>query len=206
MRTEQTSRLWDEITCEWEPVDPKLAAVAVFIPPGKALRRYQQVRDKALRHKPPLGTGSPRRQLTDTEQIASGGRTIVNDALNGIKKTGRIELKTEDGDRWVRRTGEQPCGECSLCKPDDVDRALRDASTSAVMDTEVVPLEQEPPALTAEDFVTAINNLWTIVESLQAQEQKHYRDLLALKHRVDALYVTRKTERKRMRAGKPQPR
>lgn len=109
----ETKRLLDKASWEWQPLEPVLAEMSELIAPGKALRKYQAKRAISDQKR----TGQlPERILSESEQIKSGARSFVRGSLNAQRKTGRIEVKEEDGVEYFRlgerRTSTKPCSAC----------------------------------------------------------------------------------------------
>lgn len=91
-----TERLLAAVTWEWQKAEDLMELLIPTVAPGKAKRTYENRMGKYVKG------NTARPQLTEDEQIASGARAIVNDRIGSQAESGRIEVKTEDGERWVR--------------------------------------------------------------------------------------------------------
>jgi hypothetical protein len=121
-----TRRLLEQVTWDWQQLDPMITEAMKVVPPGKAIRRYQS--NKAG-NKPPSGEGPPKAPLSEAEQIVSGQRSIVNDALGTLKSGGYVEV--DPGPRLVRRKSQvaedvicDHCGRAPQTEPIMMDRAV----------------------------------------------------------------------------------
>lgn len=103
-RSDITSeRLLEYLSWDWQDVEELRQRLIPTVAPGKALRTYQS------RYK---GKGpSP---LTEDEQIISGARAIVNDRINTVASSGRIEY---DNDRTRLRFTERRVVDKTGCCP-----------------------------------------------------------------------------------------
>lgn len=83
---------------DWHRVPVVVDRLASQIAPGKALRRYDS-REKTRQEKE-----GPRRgpELSDSDKIASGQRTLANVAFNSMKKN-YLDVELREGERWVRK-------------------------------------------------------------------------------------------------------
>jgi hypothetical protein len=113
----ETSKLLDAVSWEWQPLEPILAEMAMHIPPGRGLRKYQQRRNSEQARKGTTAVAS--KALSEDEQIASGARQLARSALHSQSR--RIEVETVDGVEMVRfinrrataeLTEGQPCPTC----------------------------------------------------------------------------------------------
>jgi hypothetical protein len=110
----ESQRFLDCMTWDWQPLSAVLAETVKVIPPGKALRKYQQ--SKAASDRTRSGAGPTRPPLSEDEQIASGARSIARDRYNSFKQSGRIEIRVADGEEQVRFRSAVGAGEhCPTC-------------------------------------------------------------------------------------------
>lgn len=189
-----TKLLWDRSSWEWQPVEPVVADAMRLVPPGKALRRYQD-RSAAARER----AGAKKadyRELSEAEQIASGQRAFARDGLSSLRTNGHLE--TEDGPEgqyFRRRSQVGPADRCPHCgrpgaevKPGSPPGARPDESRGPAGDGRpgvVVPFERERSreadseqlreALeerdrdsepTMQEVLLAVSELVTVVESM----------------------------------------
>lgn len=89
----------------WYPAEEILDRLSGQIAPGKALRRYND-REATRQEKEGPRKGP---ELSESERIASGQRTLANVALNSMKKN-YIDIAYTDSGRIVRKrpTGDNP--------------------------------------------------------------------------------------------------
>lgn len=110
---EHTARLLEMVSWDWQPLAPLVEKAAAVIPPGKALRRYQ--RNRAQHEKSRSGEGPVKAPLSETEQIASGRKSLMTDALGTLRKQ-LVETEDRPDGRWVRRRSQVPPSErCPHC-------------------------------------------------------------------------------------------
>lgn len=84
---------------EWVPVEELMQRGMTFVPPGKALRRYQNFRAS------PSIIGKvavPKPLPNEDSQIRTGARSIVNDWYRSAGLYPHLQFKEEDGVKYVR--------------------------------------------------------------------------------------------------------
>lgn len=112
--TTWSKRVWDSVGWDWVPVDPIVLDAMRMVPPGKALRRYQEqlARARARAKAAP----APHRELTEAEQIASGQRAFVRDAIGSLRTGGHIETEQREEGQYARRRSQvAPSERCPHC-------------------------------------------------------------------------------------------
>lgn len=110
---EHTAKLLSQMTWDWQPLEPMLDTAARVIPPGKALRRYQ--RNRTQHEKSRTGEGPTKAPLSESEQIASGAKSLMTDAL-GTLRNKFVEVERREDGRWARRKSQvAPADRCPHC-------------------------------------------------------------------------------------------
>jgi hypothetical protein len=97
---------------EWHPFEDIVNRLASTVPPGKALRRYDQREEYRRQH---YGKERVHAELTEGEKIASGQRTLAVVAVHSLRKR-YVELNEER--TQIRRRPGVSSGESSVPEPD----------------------------------------------------------------------------------------
>lgn len=190
-------RVLDKVTWEWQRVEDLIRDLIPAVPPGKALRTYQ---NGAKRHK------GVKPAKSEDEQIASGARQLLNARLGSHRDSGRITVETRDGERWVkfnerRIAGFQPGDACPTC-------GGRFPATADDASTQRDPVSQPPRGVMKDGWARAaiveltnndqqirmmLNRLCAAheatsaaIEGLQSQ-LNDIRDALSLRSEADAI-------------------
>lgn len=83
---------------QWHSYEAVVQQVAVMVAPGRALRKYEQIREGMNRRYGPRVTA----ELSDDEKIASGQRNYAVAAMNSLKER-HLEFRGEGAEKQVRR-------------------------------------------------------------------------------------------------------
>jgi hypothetical protein len=84
---------------EWWPYEELRDAVATTIPPGRAIRKYQERLNSSRRTH---STAKPAPELSEDEQIFFGARACAQIAISSWVGRGIMRRQDSDGKKWVR--------------------------------------------------------------------------------------------------------
>lgn len=141
---------------EWHPLAEIHERLCAAVPPGKALRRYEQHEGKRVtKFGPRKGP-----ELSDEQKIASGQRQIATDVIHSLAKR-YVEVRTEtgpdrDGHRFVRRRTEIVPIAGSLAHSIFQQQHAAIVDTADTADTDPVDATAEPAPNPAPDGVPAM--------------------------------------------------
>lgn len=93
---QMTLKLLDDL--QWHGYEAVVQQVALTVPPGKALRKYNQVRDGMARRYGPRQSA----ELSEDDKIASGQRNYAVSAMNSLKER-HLEFQGEGSEKQVRK-------------------------------------------------------------------------------------------------------
>ena len=114
-----TNRAVTLLPWEWQSREDILKKRSPMVPPGRALRKYEDTAANAMR-----STGRRERtkpELTETEKIYSGARALAQASLGSLVSSGRAEMADgPDGKASLirfrdRRSGAPTEGACETC-------------------------------------------------------------------------------------------
>lgn len=100
-------RLLQLATFEWQPVEQLRLQLMETVPPGKALRTYQNRTTGNKGLKP----------LSPDDQITSGARQVANDRIAALVTSGKLEYNEDRTQiRFVERRVVDRSGCCPTCR------------------------------------------------------------------------------------------
>ena len=94
-----TDLILSEVRFEWEKVDDFFERIAERIPPGQALRAYN---DRLERNRKRWNNTSPSDRYTERDKINSGRKHLLNQSLRAVNQSNQVQLKTIDDVRYIR--------------------------------------------------------------------------------------------------------
>lgn len=109
LRNAFSEMLLAELTGEFRSVEEIFTDLIPKIPPGVAIRKYKQIHEKESqrverqRERSGVRIETSRSLATQSEQIASGARAILNASITSLCRSGYCELHTDENGRQLRR-------------------------------------------------------------------------------------------------------
>jgi hypothetical protein len=100
-RSPEYDLILEYLNFDWVTTDKMYADLYTKIMPGKAVRHYNDQYDRAAKNR--SGAAPVKGRLSQNEQISSGARSILRDALWSAVQAGTVERKKVDDVTYIRR-------------------------------------------------------------------------------------------------------
>lgn len=202
-----TRKLLSMLTDDWQDLEVLIQEMTITIPPGKAIRAYRAERERGIKR---ANSSAPDpRQLSDTEQIASGARTIIRDSVRTLAKRTAETRLDEHGTKWIKLKAKTQKPQLVHTSDEIVPVCDEEFDLAPEYDKpELSVVPDKRPALADPDVILAVSELVTMVEKLYKTVDALHKDVKGVKreqtnltNRINMIQNARRTDRARTRGG-----